>query len=44
MLQPPSHGGSSLADFFFYPEDSGDTFLRNVGVLNVQNDGTARYI
>jgi hypothetical protein len=31
-LQPPAHAGSSFADFsfFFYPEDGGDTFLRNV--------------
>jgi hypothetical protein len=26
----PTHAGSSLADFL-YPEDGGDTFLRNVG-------------
>jgi hypothetical protein len=29
-LQPPAHAGSSLVEFF-YPEDEGDTFLRNVG-------------
>jgi hypothetical protein len=29
-LQPPAHADSSLMDFF-YPEDGGDTFLRNVG-------------
>jgi hypothetical protein len=29
-LQPPAHAGSSLADFL-YPEDGGDTFLRNIG-------------
>jgi hypothetical protein len=29
-LQPPAHSGSSFADFF-YPEDEGDTFLKNVG-------------
>jgi hypothetical protein len=28
-LQLPAHAGSSLVDFF-YPEDGGDTFLRNV--------------
>jgi hypothetical protein len=32
-LQAPAHAGSSLVDFsfFFYPEDVGDTFFRNVG-------------
>jgi hypothetical protein len=29
-LQPPAHVGSSVAEFF-YPEDGGDTFIRNVG-------------
>jgi hypothetical protein len=29
-LHPPANAGSSLADIF-YPEDGGDTFLRNVG-------------
>jgi hypothetical protein len=29
-LQLPAHAGSSLVDFL-YPEDGGDTFLRNVG-------------
>jgi hypothetical protein len=29
-LQTPAHAGSSLANFL-YPEDGGDTFLRNVG-------------
>jgi hypothetical protein len=29
-LQIPAHAGSSLVDFL-YPEDGGDTFLRNVG-------------
>jgi hypothetical protein len=29
-LQLPAHAGSSLVDFF-YPEDGGDTFLRNFG-------------
>jgi hypothetical protein len=29
LVQPPAHSGSSLADFF-YPEDGGDMFLRNV--------------
>jgi hypothetical protein len=28
-LQPPAHAGSSLADIL-YPENGGDTFLRNV--------------
>jgi hypothetical protein len=28
--QLPAHAGSSLVDFL-YPEDRGDTFLRNVG-------------
>jgi hypothetical protein len=28
--KPPAHAGFSLAEFF-YPEDGGDTFLRNVG-------------
>jgi hypothetical protein len=28
-LQPPAHSGSSCG--FFYPEDGGDAFLRNVG-------------
>jgi hypothetical protein len=37
ILQPPAHAGSSLADFsfFFYPEDGGDTFLRNVGLYYI---------
>jgi hypothetical protein len=26
-LQPLAHAGSSLAVFFFYSEDGGDTFL-----------------
>jgi hypothetical protein len=37
-LQPPTHAGSSLTDFFllfFYPEDGGDTFLQNVGLYNI---------
>jgi hypothetical protein len=29
-LELPVHAGSSLVNFF-YPEDGGDTFLRNVG-------------
>jgi hypothetical protein len=29
-LQLPAHAGSSFVDFF-YPEDGGDTFLRNLG-------------
>jgi hypothetical protein len=29
-LKPPAHAGSLLA-VFFYPEDGGNTFLRNVG-------------
>jgi hypothetical protein len=29
-LQLPIHSGSSLVDFL-YPEDGGDSFLRNVG-------------
>jgi hypothetical protein len=34
-LQPPAHAGSYLADFFIYPEDGGDTFLRNVCLHNI---------
>jgi hypothetical protein len=30
-MQPPVQDSSSLAHGFFYPEDGGDTFLRNVG-------------
>jgi hypothetical protein len=29
-LQLPAYAGSSLVDFL-YPEDGGDTFLRNAG-------------
>jgi hypothetical protein len=29
-LQLPAHAGSLFVDFL-YPEDGGDTFLRNVG-------------
>jgi hypothetical protein len=29
-LQVPAHAGSSLVDFL-YPEDGGDTFIRNIG-------------
>jgi hypothetical protein len=29
-LQLPAHAGSSLVNFL-YPEDGGDTYLRNVG-------------
>jgi hypothetical protein len=29
-LQPPAHAGFSRAEFF-YPENGGDTFFRNVG-------------
>jgi hypothetical protein len=30
VVQPPAHSDSSLSRFF-YPEDGGDTFLRNIG-------------